>query len=75
LHKLIDSVWHSRASGQTDAQGRFRFRGFLGDYRVAGRVGEAPAITSRLSCSRRGGAALLILAFPAGANGGAEGMR
>jgi hypothetical protein len=44
LHKLIGTVWHSRASGETDPDGRFRFRGFFGDYRVAARVGEEPAV-------------------------------
>lgn len=34
LRKLIGLVWHSRASGQTDEQGRFEFQGFLGTYRV-----------------------------------------
>src|SRR5262245_18087104 len=43
LHKLIGTVWHSRASGVTDAAGRLRFRGFRGDYPVAARVGPAPA--------------------------------
>ncbi|MBO0700820.1 MAG: hypothetical protein J2P46_20665, partial [Zavarzinella sp.] len=45
LQKLIGTVWHSRASGETDETGRFRFRGFLGEYRVAARVGDAPAVT------------------------------
>jgi hypothetical protein len=40
LQKLIDVVWHTRASGATDADGLFRFRGFCGDYRVGVRVGE-----------------------------------
>jgi hypothetical protein len=43
LHKLIGSVWHSRARGETDTEGQFRFRGFFGDYRVAARLGEGPA--------------------------------
>jgi hypothetical protein len=46
LHKLIGTVWHSRASGATDARGQFRFRGFFGDYRAAARVGDEPAITA-----------------------------
>lgn len=54
LHKLIGTVWHSRAAGQTDPAGRFRFRGFLGDYRVAARAWEGPATTARL---RLGGGA------------------
>jgi hypothetical protein len=40
LQKLIDTVWHTRARGVTDADGQFRFRGFHGDYRVGVRVGE-----------------------------------
>src|SRR5262249_50657787 len=43
LHKLIATVWHTRASGETDRDGRFRFRGYYGDSRVAGGVGEAAA--------------------------------
>jgi hypothetical protein len=46
LHKLIGTVWHSRASGQMDAEGLFRFRGFFGDYRVAARRGEEAATTA-----------------------------
>jgi hypothetical protein len=46
LNKLIGTVWHSRASGQTDAEGLFRFRGFFGDYRVAARRGEEAATTA-----------------------------
>jgi hypothetical protein len=46
LHKLIGTVWHSRASGQTDAEGLFQFRGFFGDYRAAARLGEEAATTA-----------------------------
>ncbi len=46
LLKLIGDVWHTRASGQTDDQGRFRFRGFQGAYRAAVRVGDEPAATA-----------------------------
>lgn len=53
LRKLLGVVWHSRASGETDAAGRFAFRGFLGDYRVAARRGEEAATTALLSL--RGG--------------------
>ncbi|MBI3411259.1 MAG: hypothetical protein HY040_23235 [Planctomycetes bacterium] len=41
LRKLLGLVWHSRASGETDEQGRFEFRGFLGKYRVVANVGAA----------------------------------
>ena len=52
LHKLIDTVWHTRAGGETDTDGLFRFRGFCGDYRVAARVGAAAATIGRVSCQR-----------------------
>jgi hypothetical protein len=51
LHKLIGTVWHSRAAGQTDAGGCFRFRGFFGDYRLAARAGESPSIVALLKFS------------------------
>ena len=47
LQKLIGTIWHSRAAGQTDTEGRFRFRGFFGTYRVAARVGESPAMVAQ----------------------------
>ena len=47
LQKLIGIIWHSRAAGQTDPDGRFRFRGFFGTYRVAARVGESPAMVAQ----------------------------
>ena len=40
LHKLINVVWHTRADGATDADGRFAFRGFYGVYRLGARVGD-----------------------------------
>jgi hypothetical protein len=49
LHKLIGTTWHSRANGQTDRDGCFRFRGFFGDYRVVARVGEESATTALMS--------------------------
>lgn len=45
LQKLIDVVWHTRADGLTDADGRFRFRGYYGDYRVGVRVGEETRVS------------------------------
>jgi hypothetical protein len=54
LRKLIETGWHSRASGETDADGLFAFHGFLGEYRVAARLGEGTATTAFISC-RRGG--------------------
>jgi hypothetical protein len=50
LQKLVETVWHSRAGGATGADGRFRFRGFCGDYRVAVRLGEEAATLARIAC-------------------------
>jgi hypothetical protein len=44
LRKLVGTVWHSRAEGRTDSLGRFQFRGFFGDYRLAVPGGESAAI-------------------------------
>ena len=65
LQKLIAVVWHSWASGETDAEGRFSFRGFFGDYRVAARVGDEAATVGQF-CLRRGesGICHLVLAPP-----------
>lgn len=49
LHKLIGTVWQTRAAGETDREGRFRFRGFFGDYRAAARAGEEAATTGLFS--------------------------
>jgi hypothetical protein len=71
LRKLIDTVWHTRASARTDADGLFRFRGFFGDYRVAARVGQEAATTSRFCCRGEAGAAphlLQISSAPAAAS-------
>jgi hypothetical protein len=70
LHKLIRTVWHSRASSETDQQGRFRFRGFLGDYRVAARLGDAPATTARLRVWPGTEPALARLRLPKSEQGG-----
>ena len=63
LQKLIDVVWHTRADGLTDADGRFRFRGFYGDYRVGVRVGEETKVSA---FSLRPGAAATLAPIPAG---------
>src|SRR5262249_55598008 len=39
LQKLIGFDWHTRATGRTDSDGLFRFRGFFGSYRVVTDVG------------------------------------
>jgi hypothetical protein len=56
LQKLIGVIWHSRAAGRTDAEGRFPFRGFWGTYRVAVRAGEEAATVTSVSLHRRAGA-------------------
>jgi hypothetical protein len=43
LQKLVHFEWHTRATGMTDAEGCFRFRGFFGTYRVVADVGEPSA--------------------------------
>jgi hypothetical protein len=63
LHKLIGTVWHSRADGTTGADGRFRFRGFFGTYRVAARIGDAPATVGVFE-HRRGNEAPFVLTIP-----------
>jgi hypothetical protein len=60
LHKLIGTIWHSRAEGQTDAAGCFRFRGFFGDYRVAARVGESPAMVAQFKFTYPGAATMQL---------------
>lgn len=52
LRDLIHKEWKTQAEGQTDASGRFEFRGFLGGYEV--RVGdqdEAKTFTLRRDAS------------------------
>lgn len=34
LRRLIHEEWRTKASGTTDAEGRFAYRGFLGTYHV-----------------------------------------
>jgi hypothetical protein len=52
LQKLIHVIWHTRADGETDSAGQFRFRGFFGAYRVAVRIGEQPATVAAFSLRR-----------------------
>jgi hypothetical protein len=52
LQKLTGVVWHSRASGMTDAGGRFRFRGFFGDYRVVVGVGHTDPVVRAIALHR-----------------------
>jgi hypothetical protein len=64
LHKLLGTIWHTRASGETNTDGRFEFRGFFGDYRVAARLGEAPATVSMLAHRNDPAAMPFILSIP-----------
>jgi hypothetical protein len=52
LQKLIGSLWHSRAAGVTDAEGRFGFRGFFGNYRVVATTGEPHALVKTVTLHR-----------------------
>ena len=52
LRKLISTVWHTRAQGETDINGQFQFRGYFGDYRVMVARREGNAKISTLTLSR-----------------------
>jgi GH35 family endo-1,4-beta-xylanase len=47
LDHLINQEWKTRLDGRTDSDGRFRFRGFYGDYRIelAGKQAGASTFT------------------------------
>ena len=66
LQKLIGTVWHSRAAGETDEAGRFHLRAFFGDYRVAARIGEEPATVGVLCCRPGPGPSVVRLDLPGG---------
>jgi hypothetical protein len=65
LQKLIDVVWHTRAGGVTDAEGRFAFRGFRGFYRAGVLAGEQVQL-ARFSLRRQAGdtAMPLVVVIP-----------
>jgi len=67
LQKLVGTIWHTRARGETDQEGRFRFRGFLGDYRVAARDGEETR-TALVACRGTGGIAGVLTVASIGAH-------
>lgn len=52
LRKLIGTIWHSRANGETNSHGQFQFRGFFGNYRVVVSAGKTNATINMLSLSR-----------------------
>jgi hypothetical protein len=53
LQKLIGVIWHTRAGGHTDPEGRFYFRGFRGTYRFAVMAGELAAKVAFITLQRR----------------------
>jgi hypothetical protein len=61
LQKLVGVIWHTRAASQTDAEGRFHFRGFFGSYRVGVMVGEGVAKVAFFSLQHQPGAAAPFL--------------
>jgi hypothetical protein len=69
LRKLIGFVWHTRAAGVTDSEGRFRFRGFFGDYRVMADLGE-PAARVDTIAFHRGSADAILFGEPAASAAG-----
>jgi len=52
LQKLIGLLWHTRAGGVTDSEGRFRFGGYFGDYRVVANFGEALPVIKTIELHR-----------------------
>ena len=56
--RLVFDEWRTRARGQTDAQGVFSARGFLGSYSVeVSAAGKKKVLTTRLS---RGGSSVVV---------------
>jgi hypothetical protein len=54
IQKMIGIDWHTRASGKTDAEGQFRFRGFFGDYRVVANASEGNAVVGNFTLAPSG---------------------
>ena len=54
LHKLIHQEWTTRVSGQADANGSLRFRGFFGRYSVSV-TQEGKAATGKFLLDRKAG--------------------
>lgn len=52
LKKLIHEEWKTRASGVTDENGLFRFRGFAGKYRVIARLANGRELVAEVSAGR-----------------------
>jgi len=45
--ELVFSTWWTDVKGTTDADGRYRVRGFLGDYRIAADAGPRQAVVNK----------------------------
>lgn len=61
LRSLLREEWMTRTSVGTDADGRARFRGFLGDYSLRKRCGEAAAAGVRFRVDRQAGMPLTVV--------------
>jgi hypothetical protein len=78
LRKLVGMVWNTHAAGQSGAAGRFQFRGFFGDYRVAVTAAKTPAqiIHYSLRSTDRGAEettpVVIVLEAKPGDSGGGE---
>ena len=59
LDRLINHAWRTNASGKTDRQGRFAFRGFHGDYEVTVTRGTTTR-TERLRVTAEAGNRLAV---------------
>jgi len=65
LHKLIGEDWHTHAEGATDRAGKFRFRGFYGQYAVTvRRAGQATSGKFLLTRSGKPAVAVIKLSAP-----------
>jgi len=65
LKKLIHQEWHTKAQGQTDADGKFAFRGFRGRYEVAVTAADKTAkVQFDLSGDRQGPATSCAVTLP-----------
>ncbi|MEX2286613.1 MAG: hypothetical protein WD648_05950 [Planctomycetaceae bacterium] len=74
LRKLISTVWHTRAHGETDINGLFQFRGFFGNYRVVVAAGKSDAMIATLSmCRVADEPRTMLVEIPAEAGGGKRG--
>jgi hypothetical protein len=65
IRKLIHQEWHTSADGQTDANGRFPFRGFRGSYDLTVTAnGKTAKARAELQASRDNVASVLTVTLP-----------